>query len=434
MAILLQQSTNLTQGKRWSLFEAVFLFQLVLLSLVYSQATSFYENLTSPLFYTCLLINVFFALTEVQKNFLASGITFFIIAIILGYQAVFSIQYGTEFTGKFLGTFPGLCMAGVFSVSLRRQGIKSTLFIIYISCIIYLFIYLYLLNSIDAYAVMQQQMVGGKDVSHAILRAHGSETAASGHTEYRIKTSGFHMAYALLYPICMFSTQRRWIIRSALAIGAAFATYCLWKADFRFNLLATLIGAITIIIPTIPGRLKEIGAFSFLVLNLFLTILFWIIDLNPYKIFSGDETGAVRISEFEAGMAAFRHVPLFGTGLPGKGEDYQLPFGNSIVAPSDIGYFGELIQHGVFGIILLFFSHWIIFRIIIIAGRHVEIRAAQSLMLGIFVYTVFAEILMTVLWEGGASIILSLAIAALGMPIETLLARPRSGQDSTSRT
>ena len=414
-----------------TLFDLLFVADLVLMALIYSQSTTFFPAMVASLIlYTCFAINVITALLSLRFNFFAGIIAILIILIIIGYQIVFHLQFHDQFTGKQIGGYPGLCAVGLFSIAMDRRGLDATLQAIYASCLIYLLIYLYLLHSLDAYAIMADQQEGGKNVVHAVLRAHGSAAASSGETEYRIMASGFHLAYALLYPLCVFGTHQRRASRALLVAGILLATYCLWKSDFRFNLFCTIIAAIAVMLPVISTSSKAILAFIFYMASTVGVILAWVFRINPYALFSSDASGAARMSELDAAIRVSHDVPLFGTGLPSDFSDYQTLFGSSTVAPSDIGYFGELLQYGFVGLLFLAVSHLVIFRLIMRAGRSLGSSGSQRVLLGCFVYMLMADLMMTVVLDGGGSLILSLALVCLWIPLraphgdENLIALP----------
>jgi hypothetical protein len=394
-----------------NLLDIMLFTQMFLLALYYSGSYYFFEQYRSALFQGIFAIDALFIVAALPFTPVVALSSALIILIVVGYQAVFTFNYGTAFTGAYIGSFPCLYAAGLFALHARRRTLARALGIIYAASLLYLFVYLYLRHSIDPYTIMKQQLAGGEGVSRAVARAHGSAGAASGQTEYRIRISGFHQAFVLFYSIALLRVRRGTLPRVGWTLSALFAGYCLAVADYRFNLacvgLAVLIG----LLPAVRVTAKAASALAIALISVVVTTVCGFTSLNPFTLFAGDETGMFRANEFAPAMQQFRRFPVFGIGLPGSSDDYTTAFEGTQVFPSDLGYFGELLQHGVIGMMLLFVSHVLVFLLIVRATRRFGPGVESRVILDCFVFTVLTEFVVTSMWEAASGLLVSLAIA-----------------------
>lgn len=393
---------------------AVFL-ELLLLAIVYSRLYSFFPNYRSVINIAAIVIPLLFVVPALYSRTISALYTIGILFILIFYQLWFSVIWNTPFTGSALGAFQGLALTAMIAVHARDRDPARFLVIMFMSCLVYLVLYLFFLKSIDASYISMQQSRGESDFASSIMRTHASKNGDTTENSYRLVVSGVHLAFPFIYALSWLTVSRSALGRLIATALLALSGYCLWVSDSRFNTATTLIAALSIFIP-LPARLKGFSYFGIAVAGVFAYSVAAFANFNLFSFLSFDQSGVVRAQEFVAANPVFLSTPILGTGLWNTGDDLRVPYNGAFVAPSDLGWYGELLQHGVVGAVLLMLCYLAIPLLISRLGRsetgsRLSIRVLTSLSL----YFALVQFVTTQLWEGAGAIFVSLTLAYISM-------------------
>ena len=394
--------------------------ELLALSLVFSRTYSFFPEFRSPLLMGVTFLPLLFVIPALVVRPFAAFITIAIVGIVFGYQFWFAGLWGTPFTGDALGTFPGMFLAAMISVHARNATPSRFLAIFFVATLCYLALYFYLVASIDASAIIREQMQGTGNFASSIRRTHESRGGLMVESEYKIGTSGAVMAFLVLYSLALLLRVRGWVRKLRVLPLVAATVYGLWISDSRFNTLVTAMAAVALLLP-IPTRVRAYGGFAIAVAG---CVIYASAAFAPYNVFSNlewDFSGAARSKEFAVANPVLLQTPILGIGIKNSAEDFDAVFTGDVYT-ADLGYYGEMIQTGVVGLLLLALCHWVIARFAVRAERQGDDPLVPRLVSAYLVYVALIQFLTPQLWAGAGSIMLSLCLAYVG--VRTRSARP----------
>lgn len=393
--------------------DAMLIVQIVLIGCVIGRYQQFFPGYESYFYIFCFFLNIAGMGIAIFLAPYAAAVAAIFWSIAAFFLAVFAIRFGTPISGVSLGTYAPIFTAGLLGAHLALGSAKRTMAVIYLGCLGYLLIYLYIVRSIDAQTIFKMQMTG-QDIATSIVRSHaGAENDDAG---YRVFNCGFFMAYAMFYPAAMLPLVRGWrrILYAALAI-AAFV--CLWLADFRFNLICVFLSLMVGFVPigvSLGVRARAVSVVAALLMTGLVAVA--LLGANFFQLLAFDASGMVRVIEAEYAMEMIPTGPIFGTGLFGRGEDWGTLWGSMQVAPSDIGWYGVLLQYGIMGCLIqlgmLFAMAGMVRRLLAWSPRSPE----AVIMLCCLAHLTVSQVITTVLWDGGGAIAAMLAIVFLLSP------------------
>jgi hypothetical protein len=398
--------------------DVLLLVELFLLCVAYSRTYNFFpETRTFINLFTLLVPLAFVPFVLRSRPVLALCIAS-VVALIFGYQAYFSSLWGTEFTGEAIGSYQGLMLGALIALHARTEGPARFLKVFFIAAFLYLILYLYLYTTIDATHILSQQAVGGSDYVSSIRRTHESREGLRELSEFKIGTSGPIMTYLVLYSAALVMSRKS-IAGFAISFGLfAIAALGMWKSDSRFNTAVSIVACVVMLIPA-SSRIKAHISFGLAALGIVAYIAFAMAPVNPFSFLNFDASGAARMNEFDVANPVFRRTPLLGIGLKNTVLDYEAVFTGDVAA-TDLGWYGDLIQFGIVGMLLFLWTMWLVVRYI---SRLSDSRAdslSVRVITAFFAYLVGVQFITPQFWQGAGAIMLSLALAA---PIAKLTSR-----------
>lgn len=400
-----------TEGLSLSYMDIILMVEVFLLAFVYSGSEAFFPGLRTPVYYLSLAIALIFIPLSFSKSKVAGAAGVGILLTLLGYMFLFTLNYGTTFTGEMIASFTGLLTVGLFAYHAAQSDLRHTLFLFFIACCVYLGLYFFVVLTLDVMSLVKTQMAGG-EIARSIMRTHDSGVAGSGNTAFRIRISAIHMSFGLFYSLAMiqernYALKRSFWIGSAVLFGAA-----VLMSDFRY-MLAIVVA--TIILHLLPIRIaiKASAVLAANVVSIITFMFFALMSINAFVFMANDSTGYVRVQEVNLALEIIEKYPLLGMGLWNNASDFTIVFGAQFMAPSDIGYFGEIMQHGLLGLFLILISNFVIFLLTLRLGRDPFALLEARTILMAFAFIVGMQIMTTLLWESGGSLILALSIAYL---------------------
>lgn len=399
-------------GLRIDWLDLVVAIELFILALIYSRTYTFFPAFKSPLNWLAILIPLAFVVPAIFMRPYAAIVTGAVAVILLAYQLWFASLWGTAFTASALGTYQGLLLAAMIAVHARNRGPSRFLAIFFIAALCYLALYFLLYATIDAKAIMLQQMQGEGDFASAIRRTHDSRGGPLSQNEYKIGTSGVIMTFMVLYSLALAVSTRNIGVRVVAGVLLAITTYGLVISDSRFNFLATVIAAILVLIP-ISGKWRSYLSLWVAGLGIVGYSISAFANVNLFSLINFDFSGQARVDQFEVANPVFLITPILGIGLKNEGEDFKAVFKGDVFV-TDLGWYGDLLQSGVIGMLLLFICYYLIVRLIQRLPRTRENALSSLVLSSMLAYLVCVQFLTPQLWSGAGSIILSIAFAYVG--------------------
>lgn len=404
-----------TRRQNISMMDVIVGVELFILALVYSRTYTFFPALRSPLNWAAFVIPLAFVLPAFILRLQSALITIGIVIILFAYQLWFASLWHTPFTGTALGTYQGLLLTAMIAMHARRGDPSRFLTIFFVAALCYLALYLYLYWSIDAEQIRNAQMQGNDDFASSIRRTHDSRGGYNAESEYKVGTSGAIMAFLVLYSFAWALLERQSGKRLAALTVFGFSAYALWVADSRWNTVCT-ISACAILITPIGARVRSYAAAIFAAVGIAVYTIAAFTSFNIFSFVANDATGAARFEEFNVANPVFLRTPVVGVGLKNGAQDYGAVFQGNVFT-SDLGWYGEMIQTGVIGMLLLLASHWLMARFVArLAGLRnyaLTVNAASAYLC----YLVCVQFITPQLWEGAGAILLCWSLAFFGAPI-----------------
>jgi hypothetical protein len=398
-----------------SLMDVIVGVELFILALVYSRTYTFFPALRSPLNWAAFVIPLAFVLPAFILRVQSALITIGIVLILFSYQLWFALLWHTPFTGTALGTYQGLLLTAMIAMHARQGDPSRFLTVFFVAALCYLTLYLYLYWSIDSEQIRYAQMQGNDDFASSIRRTHDSRGGYNDESEYKIGTSGAIMAFLVLYSFAWTLLERKnWRRLAAFALFGL-STYALWVADSRWNTFSTIFACAMLLVP-VGARLRSYSAVIVAATGISVYAIAAFTSFNVFSFIGNDATGAARLEEFNAANAVFLRTPIAGVGLKNSGEDYGSVFQGDVFT-SDLGWYGEMIQTGVIGMLLLFANHWLMARFVTRLARTRNNALAVNSVSAYLFYLACVQFITPQLWEGAGAILLCWVLAFVGGPI-----------------
>jgi len=392
-----------TRNTDFDITGLLYVFHLIVISIYYSQSSVFLNIDPHIVFYYLFGASIIFIIIVF---FINRGVFFVCSYFLLGtifYSFIFSAQFGVPFTGGLVASYPGIYLTAAFAILAHSRDWKYALRLIFIASILYEMLFLGITFTLDNASFAMLHSLGLEKPNSVIVR-HGMFDKDVGDLAFRIKISPMNLAFSLFYSLFLVF-QKRSIVRLSLL---AFSVFCIYISDFRFLAVTSLVSTI---VPFLPIKRRTLAKLV-ICLNCFVMAVFLVAaltDVNLFQVLSFDETGSIRAMAADIAIDWFQRFPIFGVGLRNDGDDYKNLFSSMIFSPTDIGYFGSLLQYGLFGYLFIFLSNCIIYRFVKEKCRS-EKEGYDTLMLQIFSFIVLYQLISPFIWEDSGSIILGLAV------------------------
>lgn len=399
--------------------------ELFILTLVYSRTYTFFPALRSPLNWISFMIPLAFVIPALKMRAYAALITISIVVLLFSYQLWFVALWHTPFTGTALGSYQSLILAAMFAVHARNSSPSRALAILFIVTILYLFIYIYLNFTIDANSIIQYQMQGIDDFAQSIRRTHDSRGKGNYYSEYKIGTSGAIMSYMVIYALSAFVSWRNGILRIYAGVLLLLAVYGLWISDARSNTASVAVACLIMLIP-MPSRWRANLGFALAGLGIVTYVFCAFGSANVFSLLAWDYSGAARARQFDVANPVYLETPWLGIGLKNAGDDFAAVFADPVYT-ADLGWYGDLIQFGILGAVLLFVSFSLVARFVARLTREGENPFITRMLSTYLVYLACVQFITPTAFSGSGAIVLSLAFAYLSLP------RPRLGAPDTEK-
>jgi hypothetical protein len=403
-----------TRQQTISLMDVIVGVELFILALVYSRTYTFFPTLRSPLNWAAFMIPLAFVLPAFILRLQSALITIGIVIILFAYQLWFASLWHTPFTGTALGSYQGLLLTAMIAMHARRGDPSRFLTIFFVAALCYLALYLYLCASINPEAIRIAQMQGSGDFASSIRRTHDSREGYIVESEYKVGTSGAIMSFLVLYSLGWSLTARGIVTKMTAITALALSCYAIWIADSRWNLLSTLIACVVLLIP-FGARLRSLVAVAVAAAGIAIYTVAAFTSFNIFSFIAKDVTGAARVSEFYAANPVLLRMPVSGIGIKNSADDYDTVFQGDVFT-SDLGWYGDLIQTGVIGMLVLLFCHWVIARFAARLSRTPGEIAAANIVSAYLIYLACVQFITPQLWGGAGSILLCWSLAYVGVP------------------
>lgn len=395
------------------IMDLVVAVEVFILAITYSRTYTFFPEARSALNLTAAILPLAFVVPALFSRIYAALISIAIVAVLLLYQFWFSALWGTPFTATAFGTYQALLVTAMVAIYGRNGDPSRFLAVCFAALLCYLALYLYLYWSIDPAHVMRQQMKGEADFAAAIRRTHESRSGSMYQSEYKIGTSGAVMAYLVLYSSALLVSAKGVGKKLVAFLLVALALYALWIADSRFNMAATLVAVVVLMLP-IGARFRAYGGASLATAGIVAYVIAAFSNYNIFALFANDQSGAERAAQFLIANPVFLGTPFLGVGLKNAGEDYAAVF-NGDVFTADLGWYGELVQTGLLGMALLLFCHWFMARFVVRLSRERPGALAARMAGAYLVYLACVQFITPQLWEGAGAIFLCWVFAHASM-------------------
>ncbi|MBA2935949.1 hypothetical protein HZF05_17860 [Sphingomonas sp. CGMCC 1.13654] len=401
-----------------TLLDGILVFNLFLVAIFFSRTFEFFPGGKSLVNTYMFASNAIFLVLAVMlhptaRNFIIAMATFIFIELM-----VFVLHFGLKFYAASLASFPGLFSCGLIAIYARQYPLDRAMRMIFAACFAYALTFLHFHYSIDAYQLAVARS-HGLETGSSIMIAHGVEGTSVSDAAFRIAVSAIHLAFGFFYALEQYRARR-----STTWLGITlFFGFCIAICDFRFMMAAILLTAVISFIPLSRATKLKAGM-GFILVTLIGSAVLAIFSFNIYGVLQSDATGLVRYYEAEIAFDFIHAYPLLGTGLYGTADDLASVYGNSILAPSDIGYLGEFLQFGMLGLLLLLLCNMLVYRFVKSAGG----RPDSDIVIGrtltsLFLFVAIMQTTSTFLWEEGGALILALSIGYASRSV--LSRRPR---------
>lgn len=402
-----------TRRQTISLMDVIVGVELFILAIVYSRTYTFFPALRSPLNWAAFLIPLAFVLPAFILRLQSALITIAVVLILFGYQIWFASLWHTPFTGTALGTYQGLLLTAMIAMHARREDPSRFLTIFFVAALCYLALYLYICASINPEEIRSAQIQGSGDFASSIRRTHDSRGGYNLESQYKVGTSGAVMSLLVLYSLgWTLGARSTWKRASAITL-LMISSYAIWIADSRWNLLSTLIACVLLLIP-LGARVRSYLAIAVAAGGIAIYTAAAFTSFNMFSLVAKDVTGAARVNEFYAANPVFLRTPVAGIGIKNSENDYDAVFQADVYA-SDLGWYGNLIQTGIIGMLLLLLCHGMIARFATRLSRAPGGLMAANITSAYLFYLACVQFITPQLWGGAGAVVLCWALANVGV-------------------
>lgn len=403
-----------TRPQNVSLMDVIVGVELFILALVYSRTYTFYPALRSPLNWAAFLIPLAFVVPAFIFRVQAALITIGIVVVLFVYQLWFASIWNTPFTGTALGSYQALLLTAMIAMHARKADPERFLAIFFTAAVCYLILYLYLYLSIDPESIRSSQMQGRDDFAAAIRRTHSSRGGYNSESDYKVGTSGAIMAFLVVYSFAWVLTERRTWKKTAVAAIFAIAVYATWISDSRWNTLSIVLACVMLLVPMGAQKRSYFAIFIVVVGTLLYTTSAFV-SFNMFSVAAKDVTGGARFEEFNVANPVFLRTPVVGIGLKNSSDDYDAVFQGDVFT-SDLGWYGDLVQTGLVGLLLVLLMYWLIAqfitKLLALQGASLSVNFASAYL----VYLSVVGYITPQLSAGAGGIILCWALAYTRIP------------------
>jgi hypothetical protein len=408
-----------------SLLDGVLVFNLYLVAIFFSRTFEFFPGGKTLVNSYMFASNVVFMLLAIllhptARNFIIAMATFLFVELM-----VFILNFDLKLYAASLASFPALFSCGLLALYARRYSLERAMRMLFTACFGYMLTFLYFHYSIDAYQIALAR-AHGLETGSSIMIAHGVDSTAIADAAFRIAVSAIHLAFGFFYALEQYRTRRSlgW-----LGVTLLFG-FCIAVCDFRFMMAAIVLTALVSFVPMAAATKLRAGL-AFVFVTIIGSAILALLSINVYGLLQSDATGLIRFFEADTAIDFIRSYPLLGTGLYGTAADLVTVYGNSVLAPSDIGYLGELLQFGLVGLLLLLGCNVLTYRFVqSVQEQRIADIAIPRTLISVFLFTVIMEVTSTFLWEEGGALLLALSVAYLG---RTARAPSRRARPATVR-
>lgn len=392
-----------------SFLDVILLVELALLAILYGRLTSFFPDLTTPFRWITLALPLACVPFALSAKPIAAIMAIVPLIGVTFYQVWFSLRWGTPFTGDALGAFQAMSLSAMIAIHCRERDPIRFLWILYIASMFYIALHAYYLFTIDVDFVARQQSLGQGGFASSISRTHAAQDA-NVDDEYKLAVSGFFMAYAVIFSASLSRTINSFWRFVGVMVAIIFSAYILVVSDSRFNTFSTIASCAYLLVPASIHRKAQISMILAAVgIAIYTTSAFF--QINLFNIIAYDRSGAIRADEFATSNPVFLSNPVLGIGLWGGPDDLKIPYHGVYVAPSDLGWYGTALQHGLIGIILLLICHFYFYKLIVRFYFMGFSKLSLNVLNCCFLYLALVQYLSPQFWEGAGAVLISMTIA-----------------------
>lgn len=397
-----------------TLLDVIIGTEIFILAITYSKTYSFFPYLTSLLNWSAALIPLMFIPAALKWRPYSAVFSVSILLLLFFYQLWFSQLWGTRFTGSLIGSYQALITSAMFGIYLRRASLNRLLAVTFIALTIYSILYFYLYMTIDVNSIIIAQSQGDADgFASSIRRTHDSRGGSKWDSEYKVGISGSVTAFLLIYSCCVSFFYKSIKTKIVFRFLLAFNLYIIWISDSRFTTIATILSLITLAFTKNYIRRARF-AFAVAVSGAALWTFSALISFNLFKLFADDFSGQARSQEFYIANPVFLDNPILGIGIKNSKDDYDTVFSGNVF-PSDLGWYGDILQVGILGLLLILLSFYVMSKFLVRAHTYGADRVNSTILSCYLFYLSLVNFFSPQVTQGFGAFLLCIALSCVGV-------------------